>query len=106
MRTLAVMIAVTFVAVPTPSAAEQVPIGNNTEDGLRQKCSGGLFIPRDRPNGRPPSPDAPYACYKNGRFVVCGGGTPEQKRTCTISRMAPADRKGIDQRLVRPRKGG
>jgi hypothetical protein len=95
----------TFMAAP--AIAKEVSIAGNSEGELKSKCNagGGLFFPKDRSNGAP-SPDGVYACLtKGGDLVTCGGGTDEQKKTCTISRLAPNDRARLKSRLtVKPRK--
>jgi hypothetical protein len=100
MRAIFALAASSLIAasLSAPASARQVDIGDNTESNLKKKCKGkGVFFPTGEAG-----PGAPYACLMNdGTLIVCGGSAkPIHKRTCSITRIAPPDRKELNDRLT------
>lgn len=67
------------ILVAVPAAAKEISIKGNSESELKDKCKGtGTFSPS--------SGGGAYACVgNNGSVVACGGSTPHDKQTCTVS---------------------
>ncbi len=91
---------VTALMASQPAFAKEASAEGNSEEQLQEKCKGkGIFIPKDRSSGTA-NPDSPYGCLgNNGSLIVCGGGTEQQKKTCTVSRAAAAERAMVRSRL-------
>jgi hypothetical protein len=86
-------------AIAGPARAEKtVPI--ISEGDLKKSCNankGGVFSPSNS--------SGVYVCLTGtGGVIVCGGGTEEQKKTCSVGRMAPSDRSLVKNRLAMRRR--
>ena len=70
-----------------PVRADIVPAESPTKVEGRCTEKGGTFFPKT-------GPDSTYGCVQQGADgdmtgIVCGGGTPEQKKTCSTFRTMP-----------------
>ena len=84
----------------SPLRAEPKTISIISDSDLKKQCGnnkGGVFFPS--------AGTGVYACLTGGGgVIVCGGGTPEQQKTCSIGRMVPGDRSMVRMRVLGTRR--